>query len=165
MLQVAQWQSPVSSLHPVTDGVDSAVLMCSQIRILAPLCKVTYNCVWVSLCGVQFWMIWSYFLSSSKVFLQQICTYSSCRRDCPKFGRMCLWINEVCVLPTWRTPLRFSRAVRNFGHGSRHNWPTGSPGWSPRDCCVRGWIGAANSVEFTFRGSYLSESVTGNCNM
>ena len=66
--------------------------MCGQMRITTPPWKATFNYVLVSVCGVQFWTISWLVLSSLKVVLQEKHTSNFCRRNCPDFWMMCLWI-------------------------------------------------------------------------
>jgi len=66
--------------------------LCGQMRIPTPLWKATFNYVLVSMCGLQFWTISWLVLSSWKVVLQERRTSAFCRRNCPDFWRMCLWI-------------------------------------------------------------------------
>jgi len=134
-----------------TVSIIHTTLMCGQMRIPMPLWKATFNYVLVSLCGVQFWMISWLALSSWKVVLQERRTSDFCRRNCPDFWRMCLWVNEVvCYFQHEGAPPHFSREVRNFLNcrfperwircGSLHNWPARSPDLSPLDYCVWGWM-------------------------
>ena len=62
------------------------------------LWKATFNYVLVSMCAVQFWTISWLVLSFWKVVLQERRTSDFCRRNCPDFWRMCLWINEVVCI-------------------------------------------------------------------
>jgi len=93
ILQVAQWQSPVASLHCLQMkrnsvakvSITHTTLMCGQMRIPTPLWKATFNYVLVSMCVLQFWTIIWLVLSSWKV-LQERRTPDFCRRNSPALG-------------------------------------------------------------------------------
>ena len=111
-LQFCKWLNGNRQLHRYIlftdeaqfnrDGVNVSIihttLMCEQMRIPTPLWKATFNYVLVSMCGVQFWTISWLVLSSCKVVLQEGRTSDFCKRNCPDFWRMCLWINEVVCI-------------------------------------------------------------------
>jgi len=99
------------------------------------------------MCGVQFWTISWLVLSSWKVTLQERRTFDFCRRSCPYFWRMGLWINEViCIsnmtelLLIFQVKLEIFWTIVSLGDGGPHNWPTRSPDLSPLDYCVWGWM-------------------------
>ena len=99
--------------------------MCGQMRIPTPLWKATFNYVSVSMCVVQFWTISWLVVSSWKVVFQERRTSDFCRRNCPDFWRMCLWINEVvCIsnmtelLPIFHVKLEISWTIVSLGDGS-----------------------------------------------
>ena len=100
-------------------------LMCGQMRIPTSLSKATFNYVLMSMCGVQFWPISWLVLSSWKVVLQERHTSDFCKRNCPDFWRMCLWINEVvCIsnmmelLLILHVKLEISWTIVSLGDGS-----------------------------------------------
>jgi len=76
----------------VTVSIIHTTLMCGQMWITTPLWKATFNYVLVSVCGVQFWTISWLVLSSWQVVLQERRNSKFCRKNCPDFLRMCLWI-------------------------------------------------------------------------
>ena len=107
-----------------TVSIIHTTLTCGQIRIPTPLWKGTFNNVLVSMCGVQFWTIRWLVLSSWKVVLQERRTSDFCRRNCPDFWRMCLYINEVvCISNTTeillilRMKLEISLTIVSLGDG------------------------------------------------
>jgi len=101
-----------------TVSIRHTTVMCGQMRITTPLWKTTFNYVLVSTCGVQFWTISWLVLSSWKVVLQERRTSNFCRRNCPDFWRMCLWI-----LNKWG-PMYFQhdRAPPHSSHEVRNSW-------------------------------------------
>ena len=123
------------------------------MRITTPPWKATFDCILVSLCGVQFWTISWLVLSSCKVVLQERHTSNFSRRNCPDFWRMCLWILNKrgrMYFQSDGAPPHSSREVTNFlnyrfpgrwiRRGGPHNWPAKSPYLSPLDYCVWGWM-------------------------
>jgi hypothetical protein len=106
------------------------------MRIPMPLWKAAFSYVSVSVCGVQFWMISWLVLSPWKVILQERRTSDFCRRNCPDFRRMCLWINEVLhtsntteLLLIFHMKLEISWTIISLGDGSEVAVPTiGQPG-------------------------------------
>ena len=94
-----------------------------------------FNYVLVSMYGLQFWMISWLVLSSWKVVLEERCTSDFCRRNCPEFWRMCLWITTAYVFPTWwsssclQLKLEIFWTIVSLDNGSDVAVPTiGQPG-------------------------------------
>jgi len=69
-----------------TVSIKHKTLMCGQMRIPTPLWKATFNYFLVSMCGVKFWTISWFILSSWKVVLQGRRTSDFWRRICREFG-------------------------------------------------------------------------------
>ena len=119
-----------------TVSIIHTTVMCGQMRIPTPLWKATFNYILVPMCGVQFWTISCLVLSSWKVTLQEKHTSVFCRKNCPDFWRMCLWINKVvCIsnmtehLLILHVKLEISWTVVSVGDGSDMAVPTiGQPG-------------------------------------
>jgi len=115
-----------------TVSIIHTALMCGQMRMW----KATSNYVLVSICGMQFWTISWLVLSSWKVVLQERLTSDFCRRNCPDFWRICLWIKEVvCIssmtelLLIFHVKLEISWTIFSLGDESEVAVPTiGQPG-------------------------------------
>jgi hypothetical protein len=79
-----------------TVSITHTNLTCGQMGILSRLCKVTFNYVTLSVCGVEIWMISWLALSSSKIALLTGEMYPRLlQKDLHQIWRTCPWINEV----------------------------------------------------------------------
>ena len=105
----------------------------------------------VSMSGVQFWTISWLVLSTWKVILQERLYLRILKEELPR-------LLEDVPLNKWSltyfqhdgVPPHSSHEVRNFlncrfpgrwiGRDGPHNWPARSPGLSPLDYCVWGWM-------------------------
>ena len=74
-LEYCSWLTGNLRLHCFNLSADG------QMKIVRPLWTVAPNNVSVSLCGVQVWMISWLLPLSSKVVLDERCTYDFCRRN------------------------------------------------------------------------------------